>query len=83
MPVPPTPWGVAKKLTRNQGLEDTVFPRQIAETHIKYFTSSVDARLTLVEGGGHYLNVTSPNETEHAILDMVRRHGQLAREVRL
>jgi hypothetical protein len=46
----------------------------LAEEHIKYFTSSPDAKLTIVERGSHYLNATSPKETEEAILSMVKKH---------
>lgn len=57
------------------GLEDTVFHRPLAEEHIKHFTSSPDARLTFVEDASHYLNTTSPKETEEAILEMVTRYA--------
>jgi hypothetical protein len=42
---------------------------------IELFTSSPEATLTLVEGAGHYLNATSPQETEEAILKMVRKYA--------
>ena len=41
---------------------------------IKLFTSSPEATLTYVEGAGHYLNATSPKETEEAILKMVNNY---------
>jgi hypothetical protein len=44
--------------------------------HIKHFTSSPEAKLTLIEKGNHYLNATNPQETEDAILEMVRKYGQ-------
>lgn len=49
----------------------TVIPKE----HIKLFTSSVEARLNFVEGGGHYLNATSPHEVEDAILEMVSKYA--------
>jgi pimeloyl-ACP methyl ester carboxylesterase len=58
-----------------QGTQDPVFPVAIPEEQIKLFTSSVEATLTLVEGGGHYLNATSPKETEEAILRMVGKYA--------
>ncbi|KAH8168296.1 alpha/beta hydrolase fold domain-containing protein [Sarocladium implicatum] len=57
------------------GPEDPVFGKVVPMEHIKLFTSSKEADLTFVEGAGHYLNATSPKETEKAILDMVRKHG--------
>jgi hypothetical protein len=58
-----------------------VFPTPVAEEHIKLFTSSVEAKLTLVKGGSHYLNVTSPNEVEEAVLDMIKKNmASLGRE---
>ena len=59
-----------------KGVEDPAFHVPLAEEHIKYFTSSSDANLTIVEGGSHYLNATSPKETEEAILSMVKKHAR-------
>jgi pimeloyl-ACP methyl ester carboxylesterase len=58
-----------------QGKQDVVFGVKIPAEHIKLFTSSPEATLTLVEGGGHYLNATSPKEVEEAILKMVRKYA--------
>ena len=58
-----------------QGKEDVVFGVKIPAEHIKLFTSSPEATLTLVEGGGHYLNATSPKEVEEAILKMVSKYA--------
>lgn len=58
-----------------QGKEDVVFGVKIPAEHIKLFTSSPEATLTLVEGGGHYLNATSPKEIEEAILKMVGKYA--------
>ena len=44
------------------------------EEHIKLFTSSAEAKLTFVEGG-HYLNATSPEEVEDALLNMIGKHS--------
>ncbi|KAI9902358.1 hypothetical protein N3K66_001710 [Trichothecium roseum] len=57
------------------GPEDPVFSKALPEAHIKTFTSSPEATLTLVEGAGHYLNATSPRETEEAILKMLRKYA--------
>jgi microsomal epoxide hydrolase len=42
--------------------------------HIKLFTSSKEARLTVIEGGNHYLNATNPKEVGAALLEMVNKH---------
>lgn len=51
-----------------------MFGKVVPTEHIKLFTSSKEANLTFVEGAGHYLNATSPKETETAILNMVRKY---------
>lgn len=52
-----------------------MFNKALPEAHIKTFTSSPEATLTLVEGAGHYLNATSPRETEEAILKMLSKYA--------
>ncbi|GJN71885.1 hydrolase [Purpureocillium lilacinum] len=56
------------------GVEDPVFGRPVAEEHIKLFTNAPEATLDFVEGGGHYLNATSPKEVDAAILKMVQKY---------
>ncbi|KAK0629388.1 hydrolase [Bombardia bombarda] len=58
-----------------QGNEDPVFATTVQKEQILLFTSSVEATLTFVEGGGHYLNATSPQETEEAVLKMVGKYA--------
>ncbi|KAL6851077.1 hypothetical protein ACO1O0_008205 [Amphichorda felina] len=58
-----------------QGKEDPVFGTTVPTEHIKLFTGSPDVTLTFVDGGGHYLNATSPKETEEAILNMVKKYA--------
>lgn len=58
-----------------QGVEDPVFGRPVAEEHIKLFTNAPEATLDFVEGGGHYLNATSPKEVDAAILKMVQKYA--------
>ncbi|KFX85772.1 hypothetical protein V490_09418 [Pseudogymnoascus sp. VKM F-3557] len=57
------------------GPEDPVFDKIMPTEQIELFTSSPEATLTLVEGAGHYLNATSPKETEEAILKMVKKYA--------
>lgn len=42
---------------------------------IKMFTSSPDAKLTFIDGAGHYLNATHPKETNEAILKMAKANA--------
>ncbi|EFQ30154.1 hypothetical protein CGRA01v4_00467 [Colletotrichum graminicola] len=58
-----------------QGTADPVFGVEIPKEQIKLFTSSPEATLTMVEGGGHYLNATSPKEVEEALLKMVQKYA--------
>lgn len=48
----------------------------MAAEHIKLFTASPEATLEYVEGAGHYLNATSPKETEATVLKMVNKYAQ-------
>ena len=52
-----------------------MFGTTVPTEHIKLFTGSPDVTLTFVDGGGHYLNATSPKETEEAILKMVKKYA--------
>ncbi|KAJ3822205.1 Alpha/Beta hydrolase protein [Lentinula raphanica] len=45
-----------------QGSRDKPYPPALASEHVKLFTSSKDAKLDIIEGGCHYLNVTHPVE---------------------
>lgn len=58
-----------------QGTEDPVFGVTVPAEHIKLFTSSPEATLTFVEGGGHYLSATSPKEIEEALLKIVAKYA--------
>lgn len=58
-----------------QGTQDPVFGVEVPAEQIKLFTASPEATLTLVEGGGHYLNATSPEEVNEAILTMVKKYN--------
>jgi microsomal epoxide hydrolase len=57
-----------------QGTDDAPFGTQAPAEHIKLFTSSKEARLTLIEGGNHYLNATNPKEVGAALLEMVNKY---------
>lgn len=52
-----------------------MFGKVLPAEHIKLFTASPEATLTLVDGAGHYLNATSPKETEEAILKMINKYA--------
>ncbi|KAI0836040.1 putative alpha/beta hydrolase [Hypoxylon sp. FL0890] len=54
-----------------QGTDDPVFSSTVPGEHIKHFTGSDNVKLSFVENGSHFLNVSHPKETEAAILEMV------------
>ncbi|OIW22463.1 alpha/beta-hydrolase [Coniochaeta ligniaria NRRL 30616] len=58
-----------------QGTEDVPFGTTIPPEQIKLFTSSKEATLEFIEGGGHYLNATNPKEVGDALLKMVKRYS--------
>ncbi|KAH7222256.1 Alpha/Beta hydrolase protein [Fusarium oxysporum] len=58
-----------------QGTADPVFGTTVPAEHIKLFTSSPEATLEFVEGGGHYLSATNPKEINEAILKMVNKYA--------
>ncbi|KAG9504776.1 hypothetical protein J7337_004754 [Fusarium musae] len=58
-----------------QGTADPVFGTTVPAEHIKLFTSSPEATLDFVEGGGHYLSATNPKEINEAILKMVNKYA--------
>ncbi|KAF4974951.1 hypothetical protein FZEAL_8214 [Fusarium zealandicum] len=55
--------------------QDPVFGSSIPAEQIKLFTSSPEATVDFLEGGGHYLSATNPKETEEAILKMVNKYA--------
>ncbi|KAL2010696.1 hypothetical protein VTN00DRAFT_6503 [Thermoascus crustaceus] len=57
-----------------QGTEDAPYGQTVPAEQIKLFTSSKEAKLIPVQGGGHYLNATSPAEVTDAILEMVSKY---------
>ncbi|ENH63306.1 hypothetical protein FOC1_g10009201 [Fusarium oxysporum f. sp. cubense race 1] len=61
-------------LLRLRDVKCPVYWLQSAE-HIKLFTSSPEATLEFVEGGGHYLSATNPKEINEAILKMVNKYA--------
>ncbi|KAK0638953.1 Alpha/Beta hydrolase protein [Cercophora newfieldiana] len=56
-----------------QGTDDVPFGTTIPAEQIKLFTSAREATLTLVEGGGHYLNANS-KEVNAALLKLVNKY---------
>ena len=58
-----------------QGTEDTPFGCQVQHEQIELFTGSREKKLSIVEGGAHYLNATNPKEVNAAILDMVKAYA--------
>ncbi|KAL2128987.1 hypothetical protein VTI74DRAFT_8375 [Chaetomium olivicolor] len=58
-----------------QGTDDTPFGLTVPAQHIKLFTGSKDVTLTVVEGGGHYLNATHPKEVGATLLEMIHKYN--------
>ncbi|KAF9697876.1 hypothetical protein EKO04_004100 [Ascochyta lentis] len=58
-----------------QGTEDTPYGCQVQHEQIELFTASKEKRLSIVEGGAHYLNATNPKEINKAVLEMVQKHA--------
>lgn len=57
-----------------QGTDDAPYGCQVQHEQIELFTGSEDKKLSLVEGGAHYLNATNPEEVNSAILRMVKKY---------
>ncbi|KAL5906835.1 hypothetical protein ACKVV1_011238 [Pyricularia oryzae] len=58
-----------------QGTRDVVFGVELCAEHLRLFANAAERDLVLVEGGGHYLNATSPDEVEAAVLRMVAKYA--------
>lgn len=58
-----------------QGTEDAPYGYQVQHEQIELFTASKDKKLSIVEGGAHYLNATNPEEVNAAISEMVEKHS--------
>ncbi|KAJ9148533.1 Dihydrolipoyllysine-residue acetyltransferase component of acetoin cleaving system [Pleurostoma richardsiae] len=57
-----------------QGTKDVPYGTTIPAEQIKLFTSSKEAKLKFLEGGGHYLNATNPADVEEAMLEMAKKY---------
>lgn len=58
-----------------QGTEDAPYGAQVQYEQIELFTGSKEAKLSIVDGGAHYLNATNPNEVNEAVLAMVSKYA--------
>lgn len=63
------------KINVDKGTEDAPFGTTIPAEQIKLFTSAKEATLSLVEGGGHYLNATNAKEVDAALVMMVNKYS--------
>ncbi len=57
-----------------QGTDDAPYGCQVQHEQIELFAGSKDKKLSIVEGGAHYLNATNPKEVNAMILEMVKKH---------
>lgn len=58
-----------------QGTEDLPYGCRIQHEQIELFTGSKEKKLSIVEGGAHYLNATNPKEVNEAITAMLKSHA--------
>ncbi|KAF1931222.1 putative alpha/beta hydrolase [Didymella exigua CBS 183.55] len=58
-----------------QGAEDVVYGCQVQHEQIELFAASKEKKLSIVEGGAHYLSATNPKEVNEAVLEMVRKYA--------
>lgn len=67
----PTPFQSYLLTKYNQGTDDAVYGQEVPAEQIKLFTSSKETKLSIVQGGTHYLNASSPDVVNPALLEMV------------
>ncbi|KUI56487.1 Putative non-heme chloroperoxidase [Cytospora mali] len=53
------------------GSKDAIWPGVLATEQIELFTSSPSAKVTIIPGGSHFVNVTQAEEVNNALLDFV------------
>lgn len=58
-----------------QGTDDAPYGSRIQSEQIEMFTGSKEKKLSIVEGGAHYLNATNAKETNEAIMEMVSKYS--------
>lgn len=65
------------------GTADSVYSVENAKQEIKLFTNSGDAQLKTVEGGQHFLSASHPKKVNAAIVDFVKKYGNIATLTRI
>ncbi|KAK3986390.1 alpha/beta-hydrolase [Cladorrhinum sp. PSN332] len=58
-----------------QGTKDAPFGTTVPKEQIELFVGARGKELSFVEGGGHYLNATNPEEVGEAVLRMVGKYA--------
>lgn len=58
-----------------QGTEDVPYATNVQEEQLGMFASAKETKLTMVQGGAHYLNATNPKEVGEAMLEMVKKYA--------
>lgn len=51
-----------------------MYSKAAAEEQIQRFTRSKEAKLTMIDGGAHYLNATNPVQINEALLELVTKY---------
>ena len=62
-------------MSETQGTEDVPYGTTVQPEQLKLFSSSKETKLTLVEGGAHFLNATNPKEVGKAMLELVNKYN--------
>lgn len=57
-----------------QGSDDPVFSIENAKQEIEMFTGVGSKRLIVIDGGGHFLSATNPDEVEAAMVSFMEEH---------
>lgn len=58
-----------------QGTDDAPYGCQVQREQIDLFTASREKKLSIVDGGAHYLNATNPKQVNEAVLEMVTKYA--------
>ena len=54
-----------------QGTSDPVYSVRNAEEGIRLFTTSIEAKLKVIDGGQHFLSASNPEDVNTAVIDFV------------
>lgn len=58
-----------------KGTKDAIWPDVLARDQIKLFTSSPSSRVTVLDGGSHFLSVTHAPEVNPILVEMIKSYS--------